>query len=329
MAACTSWRPLSLGGVLLSTILVFSCVQARANPQPEQTWTELAQFVPVFAESPSPEAGQKLSSLLRVSPGAFVSGKNAEVLQENIDAFAPYLIEAYRPGVPKTISPRLAGMYLEIAGPEHRARMLAVLHSWFGESPIDPSTERRYDDVAPVTLTDQVAVAEILSEAGDTTAVPAIRRLQARVPESTEAWLHLDQAVMRLEAPLSAGFLAPTDEGGVRLTRGLGSARVFVAKQEVDMPVARQIFHEIRKCGSHGRTSSTRGGTLVRIEFPDGLVAKLTWSEANSFVYKDNARQDESKRSRVGVKGWGLAAVIGGVLRAQGKTEHPLAKMPN
>lgn len=308
-------------------LVVFNA--AQANPLPEETWNELAEFVPEFARSPSPEAAQRLAFLLRESPGAVIVNQNAEIVRANMDLFAPHLVEAHRPGVPRTLTPRVADVYLEMADHAHREPMLEVLRSWLDEVPVSQETRSRYEDVVPVTLENQIIVAEILSDANDAEAIPAMRALQATIPEHTEAWVHLDQAVMRIESPLDAGFLVPTEGSGVRLTRSGAVARVLVAGQAVSDSLAARILDELSMCKSHNRTALTRGGVLVRVEFPDGLVGKLTWSEGDSFIYTDNTRENESRRERVGVQGSDLAATIGGVLRTQGDDSHPLAKMPN
>jgi hypothetical protein len=309
-----------------ATALLAVCLAASANPLPEPTWTELAQLVPRFAEAPSSEAGDTLAYLLRVSPGAVAIRKNAQIVEANFDLFAPYLIEAHRPGVAWTIAPGVADLYLQMADRPQRDAMLEVLRSWLLTSAISPEVSAKYEQVAAVSVEDQVAVAEILSDAGDTVAIPAMRALQATIPKGSGAWVHLDQAVTRMSAALEAGFLVPTEESGVRLARGPEDATVMVAGRVVSESVAAGVFHELGKAESHSKTAMTRGGVIVRIEFADGLVGKLTWSEGSSFVYTDNARQNEHRRTRVGVRGWGLVAVIGEVLRANGMEDHPLAK---
>jgi len=319
-------------GFVAAATLSLTASAACANPLPHETWNELAALVRAFPDSASPRAAQRLSYLLRLSPGAaVVAGRNADVLESNFEVFKPYLLEAHQPSVPYAIARDLPELYLRVASSADRDTMLATLRSWLavpsarGPAAVALEVPAEHDGPFPVRLEEQVTVAEILSDAGDTTALPLIRAFQGSIRKHSEEWVHLDQAALRMEDPALAGAVVPAEGGGLRVVRTDDGASVLVGGRiEVSSSVRSEIFEALRTAETHDRTALTRGGVLVRVSFPDGIVAKLTWSEGIRFIYEDNTRQEGQRHRRLGIQGEALARVLGEVLRANG-IKHPLS----
>jgi hypothetical protein len=309
----------------LAMVAAFSLVtpaRGLANPMPEPTWTELAALVPVFAANPSPEQGEKLSTLLRMSPGALVIGTNADVVAENWQVFSPYVLEACRPGVPLYILPAVPEVYLRAADQVHRDAMLEVLRSWLAPSPISSEVSSRYKTVFPVSLDEQITAAEILSDAGDTTAISAMRGLQGRVPPREDAWVQLDEAILRIEHPDASGLLVVVGDS-IRVVRPWDKAKVRLMGKVLVYADARE---SILAALARARTvrSALVGGTVFTVTFSNGARLDFHWLEGTWFSYVDNTRQQVWPVCFTSPE---LAQALGTLMRDI-NMDHPLARLP-
>jgi len=164
----------------------------------------------------------------------------------------------------------------------------------------------------------RVMAAEILSDWGESGALPGIDRLlsSSEIKDRERMPLHLwlEQSALRLRNPMRAGLLVPAGEE-VDLHRPFADVDTIYRVRNIGferdgaVPLSSQESHRVwnlMRATRNPRPTQTHQGkwTAIFIRLKDGLEAKLSLSATGEVLYEDNARMSDGALSLWAIPTW-------------------------
>lgn len=193
---------------------------------------------------------------------------------------------------------------------EDRTLMLRSLRAWLKEpvheAPMHGSmrVDGDAEEVGREVMETRLVAAELLADWSDRDALPAIRALEDSLKRHPRAGrgsmknpsLCLQQSILRIAEPKRAGFFVAAPGSGIDCHRGLETASAVECEMDRRSyrPLTAQERSTLAKLlipGDRAPATSWAGGVHpLRITYPDGLVARLSATEAGVVCYEDNTR---------------------------------------
>jgi hypothetical protein len=293
--------------------LVLAAPLAAASPISGSDIEAMNRLPARMLDHPTPAEERQFVTLLArygVDQPELYRPETRELFVEKYKALKPYLVASQRNGGEPEES--IQSLVRSLGGREDRDRMCTALREWLSlpDDSLRPAkvfylltSGANGKNVAKRELWGaRCRAAEMLSDWGDTTALPLMRALLAGSIEPERARFSMIESVRRIESPDSAVFLTADASGRIVNHRSLAEVASASAGAEdalergrgprLDFVQIQRLWTALSGAMFGRRSPWTPGNSGVRLEFKNGLRALLVVTGAGSVEYTDNSRID-------------------------------------